>query len=285
MRTVTFKSVLHRAAHLMGWDPTTADLTDERAARCAEAIQDRCREGWQWAFWPEWTILEERAMRTVWDSTATYQIGDEVFYDGDSNYYTALTVSTGQQPDISTTDWELTSDLDKYVPWDLAGCTPIDAVKSVACRNPRKTRYPGYLTHEPSERGVQLTDLAPAQVWLEFRTRPPKFSATAWDGAATYAAGDVVYLEDMGECYLALQESTNEDPATETDYWTKQDLPEILASFVALAVYSDLLRDEGQQAKANTEEGRAYGQLAQTEETVFEQQGNITRAQVRAYGS
>jgi len=44
-----------------------------------------------------------------------------------------------------------------------------------------------------------------------------------WDAGKTYATGDEVYYAPEDKYYVALQASTNKNPASETDYWEEQD--------------------------------------------------------------
>lgn len=93
MRTVTFKSVLHGSARLLGLNPDRLDTI--KAAQLAEYLNQHVRFGWQWDWWPEWTLLEERFYRAAWLSGTTYgaptaTATEEVFYFPALKYYQSL---------------------------------------------------------------------------------------------------------------------------------------------------------------------------------------------------
>ena len=276
MRTVTFKSVLHGIAHKMGLDPNTSDFSDELARVYTEYVNERIKQAYEYDFWPELTIVEQRPFRPVWDSTATYAEGDEVLHVG--IYYIATAASTGQIPGyLGVTEWEAVgTDFERYVPYEMAGYTPIGEVSAVYARNPRTAEYAGKLAHKPIDSGIWVSNLAGVQVWVEFRVRPPVFTSDEWDAAASYLAGDRVFAGN--ECWLALQGNTNSDPLAsgQTD-WQLIEFPYIFSSFVKQAAYADALREDGQTDKANTEEGRAMMEMDRLQDLAFPQQEQAER--------
>lgn len=60
MRTVTFKSVLDEVVLLKGFQPDQLDLSSSQALLMAKIIERWTRIGWEYAFWPEWTLVEAR---------------------------------------------------------------------------------------------------------------------------------------------------------------------------------------------------------------------------------
>ncbi len=60
MRTVTFKSVLDEVVLLKGFQPDQLDLSASQALVMAKYMERWCRQGWEYAFWPEWTLVESR---------------------------------------------------------------------------------------------------------------------------------------------------------------------------------------------------------------------------------
>ena len=91
MRRIRFLSVLHGIARMGGVNPAEGDYTDAYVWGLAEFVNMRVREGWEWIFWPEWTVSEERT--PVDDVVSLEQSGEteigEVFgvskNDSDSN--------------------------------------------------------------------------------------------------------------------------------------------------------------------------------------------------------
>jgi hypothetical protein len=280
MRTVTYQSVLKGIAALMGLDTETADLSPKKARTYNEFINGRVLEGWGWDFWPDVIKCEQRAYRDEYDATVTYAIDDEVYYDG--GYYTCIQAGTGQSPDTETAYWEVTTNLDKYIAYEQPGETVIETVNTVSASNPRINQaYPGFYGFEPSDNGIQVSDLAGALVWLVFRTPAPEFTSDTWSNTTAYIVGNSVYYPTTGECYRCVQNHTGTTPGSDEDYWVKINFPAFLAPFVKAAGYADALRKDGQQDKAAVEEDRAYDVLGQIHDRIFAQQGQVKRVQVR----
>lgn len=103
MRTVTFKTVLHGSARMLGLDPAR-DLSPARAAVMAEAINLRVAEGWKREFWPEWTVSEQRYYRGTWNSTDTFAAPSataavEVYHLRSGKYFQTLRSTLNQEPE------------------------------------------------------------------------------------------------------------------------------------------------------------------------------------------
>ena len=275
MRTVLFKDVLYGAARAAGMSPGTSDLNAIEAEELAQAINRRAREGWQYAMWPELMILEERFYRPAWDVTADYVVGDERYYDG--IYYRALLDGAGQQPDTETTYWEEITDLDKYVPWTMAGYEDIGTVEGAWKNNPRLTATPYSLDFRPGPNGIEMEAEAGVSVWLKYRRRPNRFTSVEYSAAQAYLEGELCYYATTGECYKALQACTGQPP-TDGTYWEKVDFPEVLEMWTVAAVRADWLRKEGQLDKAIAEDELALGELARTADVEL----SATRGGVKA---
>jgi len=276
---------------MFGVDPTTGDFTDAHAAAIAAFATSRIREGWEWDYWPEWTLCERRQYRPSYDAGEPYGLAAEVLYD-DNYYYSLQAANTGNTPDTADTWWKLVSDVaadvdedyefDRYVDTDQTGETAIGEVRSVSSRNPRVSNFPGNVAFSISSNGVQPSSLAPNRVWVQFRMRPPEYSTSEWASGTAYAIGDVVYVDSTGQCYMAVDASTGEDPTSATDYWTVQDVPFVLVNFLKRATYADLLVEDGQESKAEKQENRAYAFLADAWDVTIGQQGQQDRAEVIA---
>jgi len=79
MRTVTFKSVMDQVVMLKGFDPSSLDLSSSQALNLAKYIQRWCRQGWEYAFWPEWTLVEARTPVSsviAWEQAGQTRIGE-----------------------------------------------------------------------------------------------------------------------------------------------------------------------------------------------------------------
>lgn len=233
MRTVTFRSVLHGVAKLMGIDPAEGDYTDSFVAAVAESVNLRVREGWEWTYWPEWTLTEER-----------------------------------------------TPDANNVIEYEQAGETVIGEIFGVSSVDPGE-QAARWVTWRPTDEGILITaETVPDPAYVKFRQRPPEFSGEEWDATVTYAVGDLVYVDDARGCFRSIQAGMNQDPETETAYWTAVEFPYVLANFVKRAVYADMLQEDGQDDKAQRQESRAYAELLRAVDVVEEQQGLSMDVQV-----
>jgi len=282
MRTVSLKSVLFKALTDLGQEPDAGAPSPVTVKKLVRQVNERLREAWEYAFWPELMLMEQRTFRDAWDVATIYGEGDEVYHEGE--YWECLADGTvAQEPDDDSDYWEHPAILERYVEWEQSGQTAIGTVKSVAARNRFRSEYPGYLTFFFDAQGVHVGPLAPAEVWLEFRLRPAVFGGDEWKQANTYAAGDLVWVNAAGESYKSLQAgNTGNNPQTSATWWEKVEFPAELAPFVQLAVYADGLKEDRQGSKAAAE-ARAYAELARAASVQFEQQSQVQSAEFRGY--
>ena len=291
MRTVTFKSVLTSLAQRCTLAPDPTDFTLIDAEKLVSFINDRLPEAWEWAFWPEWTVVERRQYRPSWLIGTAYVVDDQVLNDTDELYYTCIQNGTGQQPDLAPLYWELTEEMDRYVAYeqtDAAGTalTEIGEVETCSSKNPKTNpKYPGFLGFEPSDNGIQVSNLAPFKVWLKFRLRPPgDFTSIAYDALTAYVVGDRVFdVLVSGNCYVCIQNGTGQAPASSPLYWEIVEFPYILKKFVVQVGFADYLGSTGEEKKGEKAEAKAYSLLVVTEEVAFGQQSQADQAQVQMY--
>ena len=287
MKTVEFKEVLINVAELLGVNPDHTDVTTiVRRAAYTTYIHRRVREGWEQAFWPEWTLLERRQYKLDWLVGTTYALDDERYNSTDDAYYTSLqAANTGHQPDTSPTWWEISTNWERFIAYDQAGETEIGEVKAVYRKNPRiNQKYPGEVGFEPKDNGILVSTLAPARPYIEFRLIPPTFTQETWLVGTTYALSKMVYNPTDDQYYNSLKAAnTGNQPDTSPTWWEISTIPKLLQPFVELAAYADGLRGDGQAKKSKAELTDAYGELARIEDIVFGQQRQSERVEVRGY--
>src|SRR5688572_16241200 len=93
MRAVTFQSVLHGTARLLGMMPTR-DLNTERAASLTEYLNTVLRPAWQSDWWPELMTVERRRFRANYISGNFIEVAQQVYHIGSDAYYQALQEQT-----------------------------------------------------------------------------------------------------------------------------------------------------------------------------------------------
>lgn len=123
MRSVTFESCLNGVASTAGIDP--ANLLAHEKILLTEYINDAVRFCYDYYPWAEFTLTEKRYFREEYDSTKTYSIGEEVYYD--DKYYHCWTSSVGNRPDTSTLFWYEVGDYSNNPEWSESGLYEIGA--------------------------------------------------------------------------------------------------------------------------------------------------------------
>lgn len=274
MITAKLRAVLDGISGLMGAEPVTAGDPDHVAF--IASINRHTERGWQFDFWPEWTPVELRAYRDAWAAPTTYAPGAEVFFT-DLLYYSANLApnnpAAGQSPASAPTKWTLLTTFARYVALDQTGQTPIGEVSRVCRNDPRLyPTKPGAVNFDITYQGIVPDRRAGVQVYVEFRLRPPQFTAVVWDAVTVFAVGDVRYDDATGDCYKAVQAGANHS-VTDAAFWSKVAFPQRLKSFVETASYADALRGDGQTGKALAEQGNADNFLLQANDAVFAGQG------------
>lgn len=260
MRTANFKTdVFYPVAHLLGIDPTQ-DLNNDDARAWVASINSNVRYAWEIYPWPELNITEERAFRAEWSASTSYlrsnpaninSAPDEVYYVVADAYYrvksTAVSDPVAGTLPTNTTYFEAIAlaDLDKYIPPDAAGETPIGEILAVYSSTPRSATVPSFRYGTwPSEYGYDVSSLASGSTaWIRYRVRQSTFSADQWSASTTYAVNDVVYYAADGNCYKALQAGNNHNPASATTYWQLQKMPYVLSEYVKFATAADFAED------------------------------------------
>jgi hypothetical protein len=332
MRTVTYKSVLEKAAAL--FSGKTAIGADEATALNV-FINARAREYWERYFWPEWTLIEKRRFRPTYASASSYVAEDERFFIATKLYYVALrAVPSGQAPatlsgstytlnkaywaeslnQYSGNDWSAITtyaagvsahqptddefyqahtahtnqqppnasywgrlvpfvrDIDYESGNQGASATKIGEVKAAYDRDPQ--------AHEDAE--VSAFDLRQtglvvrgddAEVWLEFRKRPPSWTGSNYAATTTYAADGQAYDPTSGEFYRSLAAGNTGNAVTDTTKWEKIDFPYVLGDATAQAAYADMLKVKGQTNKYIAELSEAERLLRRQFDKLDRQQG------------
>lgn len=284
MRTTPLKQIFLGVSGLLGAELVTPGSPDH--VGMTAAINTWLGFGWEYDFWPEWTPVERRAYRPIWNAGSTYAAGAEVFFEDDEVYYSANSApnnpAVGESPATAPTKWTEITAFARYVALDQPGLTPIGEVRRICRRDPDVYPNAPDVPFKISKLGIVPGAAAGARVYVEFRKRPPTLSADLYDAATPYAIDDVVFDDDSWECYKALQASTGH-AVTEAAYWEKVDFPFLLKRFVERATYADTLRADGAANKADGEMTLAYNFLTAVHDTTFPQQGQQSSASAQTY--
>lgn len=246
------------------------------------------------AYWAE--CRRSYSADVTWATGVVFTVGLKTQNLDDGEFYQCHTAHTAGASFDLTKFGRLTP-FQRYVAYEQTSKTPMDEVKGVYRKNPRViTEAPAPVGFFPSDVGVVISEAsAPALVWMEFRLRAPRFTATQYSSTRTYALDEAVYYSTTGECYVSLQAANvGQNPATvNSTYWRKQNFPLILAPFVKMAAAADGLTDQKQNDRAmallrGSGEGQdrgAYGKLEDAHDQAFAGQKQYDRAEVQTYGT
>lgn len=217
-----------------------------------------------------------------WQPNTAYTAGpNEVHRNpGDDRFYQCILSHTSGAT-FDQTKWGILTVFERYVALDQTGQTPIGEVRGVSRNNPRTSpRFPGVLTFVIDDRGILPAPTAGAQVWVEFRLRPSQFTDDAYDAGTEYGKGDLVYQEETtGECYQSLiDDNTGNTPESNPTEWKKVDFPEILQEYAKFGAFSDYLRADGQDKKADRAAATADEKLTQASDVALASQAQYDRA-------
>jgi hypothetical protein len=285
MKTVTFLAVLKQVLRMQGI--TYANATDEQKAQRAEHITRRLVEGWELDFWPEWTLVEERAYRNAYSAATAYVIGDQV-WNGTDTYYECIQAGTGQAL-TNTAYWkelEMTVN-ERWIALEQTRKTRIGAVKGVYTSEQNAIEEQMELDWTEHASRIYVYDSnAGATVWVKFRKVAPRFSTELWvQGYPDYQEGWVVMwpagnTQMEGNCYRA-----GLDPTTGAqNYWELMEIPTVLENYVVAAAFGDALVADGQVTRGTAMQDFARAELNRAHAAVMLQQGlGFSRPQVTVY--
>jgi hypothetical protein len=283
MRTIKAKQLFEAIVRMEGRDPSSAELSATQKAVRAELANDRIKEGWEYALWPETLIVESRYYRETWGATRNYVTDDEVYLN-DTYYISLADDNVGHSPDEPDSLWwaETTTFLRsvELAQWGATVISGIDTDNGVFAVDPRLYRDAKAL------RPVRIVGDAifiesPDKItlpWIRFRPAAPEISWTEWNSGTAYAIGDLCYLAATGEAYKALEPSTNVSPYEHPVQWEAVGVPAFLSTYVKHAVAADLLQEDQGKYK---EQARAEAELERLHDVLIEQQGAAPRARFR----
>lgn len=291
MITVKLQKAYEAALGALGLNPVTAGISDSKKAEIVSQLNDRVREAWRYAFWPETMLIEERQYRPTWDAATNWAKDDEVFLN--DRYFLSLSDgNVGNSPPAgggATAFWdEITAGMLLTIDFQQQGQTQIAKIDTESCVYNEDPRVHGlgtayvrraYLNGDTVVIMEADKPIAPLyhrpKPYLRFQPPEPQFTLTEWDHEINYAIGDLAYLAAQGECYRALQATTNNDPYTETAYWEPVGFPEFLLKFTKLGVAADRCLDEKQTLQL---EGKAQMELERLFDEKMESQKQGRRA-------
>jgi hypothetical protein len=113
-------------------------------------------------------------------------------------------------------------------------------------------------------------------VWVQFLLPQPRFTTDDFSVATAYAAGDIVFYNTTGDCYIARQSTTGNLP-TDSEYWRRYRIPAFLADYLKFYALAETLSEDGQMDKASYQFARAEGILQQRMDDAWLRKGEVRR--------
>ena len=257
MRTVTFRSVFDGVVRRHGLDPRKPLPNGSDTAR-AIAGKITLRAGIAWDTWdyPEFTRTEERAFRASWSPNTQYvRINpegrpDEVYWTT-IGYYKVVATAANDPPvgtPPSNTTYFTPFTPEPFIERDQVGQRALGTVLGVYSSDPSLDLTDAIdiaLPFRPSERGIRVMGDYGATVFVWYALPKPKYTMVPFVSGKVNAALDRVYWAPPagdGECYTCLA-PTNTALPTDTNFWSKESVPESLANYLEAGAYADCLRD------------------------------------------
>jgi hypothetical protein len=268
-RTSTYESVLRGVSILAGVKMNR--LLAEDASLLYEYINQRLRKGWEAAWWPEWTVIEERYYREGLWAAGTYADGAIVYYSPDEVYYENTSGgTTTETPSSTATDWEEAGNFEMYVPLvqttsvGSTALTGIGYVKDIYDEDPGLNTLIGPIAKRITTKGVGPRSVvnpaatgttgsilaAPTSIFIEFRERARDMSGMVeYDATSAYKVGDWVYYESAtvdGEAYEVIVATTaGQTPEDTAASFSALEFPYILTEYVKTGALGDWLSAGG----------------------------------------
>jgi hypothetical protein len=260
------------------------NLSPDQAYEILSSMDDRLREGWEAYDFLEISRVEERAFAPDYDPEVCYEQGAIVWDWCSRSYYQAVNTGVGG-PLSNPALWTAQSKTSPaYIEWFQDGKTSIGACFKAYTLNPYENVNAVEVPFVVSTKGLSfLTNETPATVWIIFRVPYPGLGMFDWDTTTVYMAGDPVIFGD--DTYHSLiDNNVSQQPDQFPQAWQIFKIPYVLARFVQQASFSDSLVVNGQNEKAQLEEGKAYAYLSSEYDKQTLQQAQQQRFSVNVPG-
>lgn len=250
---MTFRTLLTNIALIAGLAPE--QLADVDRRRYGALANEALRLGWEWGAWPGWSPVETITVIPEWSVSAAYADAATIWYPPDGQFYLSnAPVAAGEAPPPDNAKWGVTT---------APETKDLGKVFGVYKDDPRYKPRAIRLAFTATPDGLVVPEVANGgTVWIHYRYSTPRLTGEAWDVARAYVAGDLVYDDASGDCYLCLAANTGAPPLANPDKWRVQSIPDILGDYVRDATQANLLRSQGQYEQAGRTEGGARAALA-----------------------
>jgi len=306
VKSIPYKKVRDGVISRMGIDPEQP-LMDSQATALAEYLTTAAATAWTFFDWPEVYLTEERTPNgSAWFATGyVYQseVVGTIAYFGRAPSGSETSDLVWRVKKITTTDsgdvlsvetavdiaWDarvsatyaVSTNNDAEIPYilfDQDNLSPIGEIMAIWDADPTSGAYARKVRYLLNEDRVLLIDATgeTGNVWVQFLLPQPRFTTDDFSIATTYAAGDIVFYNTTGDCYIARQSTTGNLP-TDSEYWRRYRIPAFLADYLKFYALAETLSEDGQMDKANYQFARAEGILQQRMDDAWLRKGEVRR--------
>jgi hypothetical protein len=304
MRTTSYKSIRDGVISRMGIDPAQT-LMDSQATALAEYLTTAAATSWTFFDWPEIYLTEERTPNgSAWFATGYVYLSDyvgTVAYFGRAPANSETTdllwrvkkITTNNNGDVLSVEtavnvaWDsrasatyaVSTNNDAEIPYilfDQDNLSPIGEIMAIWDADPTSGVYARKVRYLLNEDRVLLIDATSetGNVWVQFLLPQPRFTTDEYSAGAAYSAGDVVYYNTTGDCYVARKATTGNLPS-DSEYWRRYRIPSFLADYLKWYALAETLSEDGQMDKANFQFARAEGILQQRMDDAWLRKGEV----------
>lgn len=168
----------------------------------------------------------------------------DVLLDWNQGYQDAYEWQNTNWEDAWTSD-DLTPDADGLITYTQLQDAAQFALWSA---DPRTDSRAVPLAYRTSDAGIHLVDWT-APVHAFWKPVCPVYSFQAWNAETTYTAGDVKLASD-GQCYIALQGSTNKNPPDNPTEWRALPVLRVLTRAAQKLALANKATRDGEHGEA-----------------------------------
>jgi hypothetical protein len=253
-------TVCERRVAAEEWYPTAYNVGETRYDAATNSVQVVIDPGGVTAaetpaLSDKWLPVLRDWEAAVWSATTTYSYGDRAYSPESGATYAYVGIDSGLNISLSdSSKWTA-------LPEGLGDFPLVDAntrlftmgtIFQVTPDDPRRHNTNGSpLQFWIGDGSVRVAG-DPASAWFRYRTVCPTVMGGVYDPTVTYTSGEVTYYESAGDGHFyCLKYATAAGTVpTNTSYWSPITFSRSMERILAVGIWADWLRSEGQDDKA-----------------------------------
>ena len=241
--------VLENAVRMAGFDPSMMPVPVNWRMLAAMAVNAGLARIVAERF-PQMRRVEYRRYRPTWTTAAEWRERQECYWDGAYWRLESAETGAGQTVPGEGSAWrrlkmeEVAAFIEWEQPWEETAIEPggVDVQAFAYEKDPKY--FPDAAPIKGcrmSEMGVSIPAPAPVGVFVRFIPQPCEITFTEWRAEDEYAAGDLAYMTDRKECYMATGAATRGvNPAADGANWIPVRLSSTWIKYFTLLAASEI---------------------------------------------